>query len=183
MGGLGRVLIVEDDDVLAGALEAFAKPRSSIVERAATKDEALRRLALAPADMILLDMALPDGSGHDVLAFAATQQAFPRVVVITGSTEPETAFQLAQAGVRFFVAKPLTLSKLERAWDRALLAPDIAPLIRASVGARKLHELESEVRRQMTDEALAVSHGSRHKASAVLGISRQLLQRILRTRS
>jgi DNA-binding NtrC family response regulator len=183
MGAIGRVLVVEDDEVLASALEAFARTRATVVQRAATKDDAVRLLTMAPADMILLDMALPDGSGRDVLAFAATQRTFPRVVVITGSADPETAFQLAQAGVRFFVRKPLSLGKLQRAWEQALLAPDMTPLIRACVGRRKLRELEGEVRQQMTDEALAVSHGSRHKASAVLGISRQLLQRILRTRS
>jgi DNA-binding NtrC family response regulator len=181
--GVGRVLIVEDDDLLAGALEAFAKPRSSVVERAATKEAALKALATAPADLILLDMALPDGNGREVLEAASVRGPFPRVVVVTGSTGPETAFELAQAGVRFFVSKPLTLEKLQQAWDRALHAPDIAPLIRSCIRSRKLHELEAQVRRELTDEALAVSHGSRHKASAVLGISRQLLQRILRVRS
>jgi DNA-binding NtrC family response regulator len=103
--------------------------------------------------------------------------------VISGFADADTAFRLAQAGTRYFVTKPLDLAKLQEAWDRALMTtPDLTPFIRACIGRRRLHDLEAEVRRRMIDEALAVAHGSRHKASAMLGISRQLLQHILRAR-
>jgi DNA-binding NtrC family response regulator len=184
MDGVGRALIVEDDPTLASALEAFVGKRAKVVVRATTKADALLALEDGPVDVLLLDIALPDGSGIEVLAAATSRAVFPRVIVISGSADADTAFRLAQAGTRCFVTKPLDLAKLQEAWDRALLgAPDLGPFIRACIGRRRLRDLEAEVRRQMTDEALAVGHGSRHKASAILGISRQLLQRILRNRN
>jgi DNA-binding NtrC family response regulator len=115
---------------------------------------------------------------------AARQPVFPRVIAISGCADADTAFHLAQTGVRCFISKPLDLGRLQQAWDMALhVPPDLRPFIRACVGQRRLHDLEEQVRRQMTDEALAAGGGSRHKASALLGISRQLLQNILRTRA
>jgi hypothetical protein len=42
--------------------------------------------------------------------------------------------------------------------------------------------METAVRQTMTDEALAAAGRSRRRASGLLGISRQLLQHILRGR-
>lgn len=183
MDTVGRVLIVEDDDALAGALEAFASRRAATVQRAATKARALEILESADVDVLMLDIGLPDGSGDQLLAVLARKPVFTRVIAVSGSADPTTAFALAQAGVRRFVTKPLDLNQLERAWEQALKeAPDLRPFIRACVGRRKLHDLEGMVRDEMTAEAMAEGGGSRRKASSILGISRQLLQRILRQR-
>jgi len=183
MESVGRVLIVEDDDALARALETFASRRATTVHRAATKARALEILNEVDVDVLMLDIGLPDGSGEQLLAVLADKPVFTRVIAVSGSADPAIAFALAQAGVRRFVTKPLNLGELERAWDQALKeAPDLRPFIRASVGHRNLHELEGLVRDEMTSEAMAEGGGSRRKASSILGISRQLLQRILRQR-
>ena len=183
MDRVGRVLIVEDDDALACALEAFASRRAASVQRAATKARALEILEAVDVDVLMLDIGLPDGSGDQLLGVLAQKPVFARVIAVSGSADPMTAFALAQAGVRRFVTKPLNLGELERAWEQALKeAPDLRPFIRACVGRRNLHELEGMVRDEMTAEAMAEGGGSRRKASSILGISRQLLQRILRQR-
>ena len=184
MMAVRRAVVVEDDDALASALGAFALGCAARVDRAATKAEALKLLAADDVDALLLDVALPDGSGVDLLPSLACRPIFPAVIAISGSADAVTAFALAQAGVRRFLTKPLDLRALEHAWDQALAeAPDLRPFIRACVGRRKLHDVESLVRREMTDEALAEGQGSRRKASALLGVSRQLLQGILRSRA
>lgn len=180
---VGRVLIVEDDDALSRALESFASRRAATVYRAATMARALEILNDFDVDVVMLDIGLPDGSGEQLLGVLAERAIFTRVIAVSGSADPVIAFALAQAGVRRFVTKPLNLDELERAWDQALReAPDLRPFIRACVGHSNLHELEGLVRYEMTGEAMAACGGSRRKASSILGISRQLLQRILRQR-
>ncbi len=180
---VGGVLIVEDDDALACALESFASHRAAAVYRAATKARALEILSEVDIDLLMLDIGLPDGSGEQLLGALAEKPVFTRVIAVSGYADPTIAFALAQAGVRCFVSKPLNLGELERAWDQALKEPpDLRPFIRACVGHRNLHEIEVLVRDQMTSEAMAEGGGSRRKASSLLGISRQLLQRILRQR-
>jgi DNA-binding response OmpR family regulator len=176
-------LVVEDDPTLAAALSAFARPRAEAVHVARTHEEAERLIAALRFDMALVDLALPDGNGVALLERLWSQPAMPRVIVVSGSATPDTAFNLAQAGVRAFVPKPLALESLERAWDEALRRPpDLRPFVRASVGQVGLHAVEDVVRRSMTDEALALAESSRRRASSLLGISRQLLQHILRRR-
>ena len=176
-----RVLVVEDDPALGRALEAFAARLAEVVYRAANKADAIRAIAAQAPDVVLLDIGLPDGSGADLLATLARQPRFPRVIAVSGSADPDTAFRLAQAGVRSFVTKPLKLDDLRQAWEQALgSTPNLRPFLRVCVGGQRLGDLEALVRGQMVEEALAMVGGSRTHASQLLGISRQHLQHIIR---
>jgi DNA-binding NtrC family response regulator len=179
--GVKSVLVVEDDGPLAATLGAFAQSRADNVRVVHTTREARRVLAGGAIDVAVIDLALPDGSGLELLPALWGQAVMPRVIVISGSATPEIAFRLAQNGVRTFVAKPVGLADLERAWRDALGAvPDVRPFVRASVGMVTLAEMEENVRASMTEEALARARDNRRGASRLLGISRQVLQYILR---
>lgn len=174
-------LIVEDESAMAAALGSFMESRADRVLMAGDLRQAERHLASARIDAAIVDLALPDGTGVKLLDHIFAQSVLPRVIVVTGSATPDTAFALAQVGVRGFVRKPFALEQLERVWEEAIgTAPDLRPLLRASVGRIGLHEMEASVRRSMTEEALAMARSSRRRASGILGISRQLLQHILR---
>jgi two-component system, response regulator RegA len=174
-------LIVEDNAPLAAALACFVAERAGRVEVTATKLEAQRCLRSTRVDVALIDLALPDGSGLELLDALWSQPAMPHVIVISGSATPEIAFRLALAGVRSFVAKPVTLEALGRVWDDVLTrSPDLRPFLRSSVGRVGLRAMEDAVRENMIEEALALADKSRRRAAGFLGISRQLLQHILR---
>jgi two-component system response regulator RegA len=174
-------LIVEDNASLAAALACFVAERAARVEVMATKLEAQRCLRSARVDVALIDLALPDGSGLDLLDALWSQPAMPHVIVISGSATPEVAFRLALGGVRSFVPKPVTLEELGRVWDDVLTRPpDLRPFLRSSVGRVGLRAMEDAVRESMIEEALALADKSRRRAAGFLGISRQLLQHILR---
>jgi two-component system response regulator RegA len=178
---VSTAFVVEDDPLLAATLVDFLRVRADAVHVAATMTDAERKLGSIHVDAALLDLALPDGDGQSLLDTLWAQSSMPQVVVISGSARPDNAFRLAQAGVRAFLAKPISLESLERAWEQILPnPPDLSPLLRAAVGRVDLHTVETAVRQQMIEEALVVARGSRRKASRLLGISRQLLQHILR---
>jgi len=180
---VGRALVVEDDPALGRALQAFAARHAQVVHWAATKADAMQAIPAQDPDVVLLDIGLPDGSGADLLETLSRRPRFPRVIAVSGSADPDTAFRLAQAGVRSFVTKPLKIEDLRQAWEQALESiPDLRPLLRVCVGGQPLGDLEALVRGQMVDEALAIVGGSRTHASQLLGISRQHLQHILRAR-
>ena len=174
-------LIVEDDACLAEVLRAFVAERAAHVQVARSRREALRCVEAARVDVALLDIGLPDGNGFEVLDDLWRQPAIPQVIVITGSATPDSAFRLAEAGVRSFLAKPVALERLALVWDDVLTrAPNLRPLIRNSVGRVHMKDLEYFVRYSMIEEALAIGEESRRRAARLLGISRQLLQHILR---
>jgi DNA-binding NtrC family response regulator len=179
---VGVALIVEDDVSLGDALRRFLEERVTAVDLTHSRKEAERKLREQQFDAALVDLALPDGSGLQVLDALWAQPTMPRVVVISGAATPDVAFRLAQMGVRRFVPKPLNLELLARVWEETVnLAPDVRPFLRGSAGHVDLRTMENLVRQSMIDEALAMARGSRRRASSLLGISRQLLQHILRS--
>ncbi len=177
---LGRVLIVEDSAPLAKTLVSVLQPRANATTVAATVAEAREAIQREPPDVLFLDFALPDGNGFEVLETVAEASRMPALIAMSGTASPDEAFRLAQLGVRAFVPKPIELGALEAALQTALhSAPDLAPLIRASVGHLGVRDVEEDVRDTMVSEALNRA-GSRKGAARLLSISRQLLQHILK---
>ncbi len=179
-----HLLIVEDSEQLAGTLRAALSSRAERITHAATLAAAREVLSSDPPDAVLLDYALPDGEAEALLPELRAVEPLPHLIAVSGSANPEQAFRLAQHGVRAFLSKPLDLARLEAIWTETLSRPpDLTAALRASVGGAPLHDVEEVVRGTLVDEAMARSGGSVRGAARLLGVSRQLLQQILRKRS
>ena len=175
-------LVVEDNPGLALTLCQVVQERGRRVERAATVEEALALLSHWTPELIVLDFMLPDGTGMDVLARSSKLSPAPVVIAVSGEASPEDSFQLARAGVCCFLRKPFRLEQIRAALTEALeSAPDPMVHIRSFVGKMPIKDLEAGVRRAMVSEALVRSGGSVRAAAQLLGISRQLLQHILKS--
>lgn len=176
-----RILVVEDNQTLLRCLETALGRRSPQVVGCATVAAARAAIAERAPDLVVLDVALPDGTAFDVLDALHACDAFPVVVAMSGTAEPGESFRLAQRGVRAFVPKPLDLETLDLAVDQALSqAPDIVPIVRTAVGHAPVREVEAVVRRTMVNEALGRTRGSKNGAAKILRVSRQLLQHMVR---
>ena len=64
----GSVLIIDDEAAIRESLETLLEMEGYEVESAATGDEGLARIGERPYDLVLLDLALPDRNGMDMLA-------------------------------------------------------------------------------------------------------------------
>lgn len=177
-----RLLIVEDHEGLRTQLSRALTARAGQIVTAGSVAEAKATL-LVPPDLVVLDVALPDGDAFDVLAALATISPLPVVVAMSGSATTPEGFRLAQLGVRGFVHKPVNLEELDAAIESALAGPpELSGPVRAAVGHVSLEDVEDVVRDALVDEALARAGGSKHAAARLLSITRQRLQHILRKR-
>lgn len=81
-----RVLVVEDDPVLRKSIRALLQSLDVEIQTAESIAEATRLLAEYRFDCIVMDMVLPDGSGHDLLERMAADESRPMapVIVYTG---------------------------------------------------------------------------------------------------
>ena len=81
-----RLLIVEDDTELRGNLELLLGREQLEITAVGTIAEAVQQLSSATFDCMVTDLALPDGSGYDLLEFMAGSEdvGFPPVIVYTG---------------------------------------------------------------------------------------------------
>ncbi|MHB0977466.1 MAG: response regulator [Candidatus Aquicultorales bacterium] len=63
-----KVFIVDDDEAIRDGISVLleAQPDMVLVGQAGTRQEAVRFLDLVEADVVLLDLRLPDGDGMDI---------------------------------------------------------------------------------------------------------------------
>jgi DNA-binding NtrC family response regulator len=145
--------------------------------------EGLQLLETDPR-LVIVDVRLPDGRALDLVERAVQHRPAPVVVAMSGMASPEESFELAQAGVRAYVAKPIDVDEFTERIEAALNgAPQLDSFVAASVGHRPLRAVQGEVRQVMVDQALALSDGSRSGAARLLRISRQAVQQMLRERA
>jgi CheY-like chemotaxis protein len=81
-----RLLIVEDDAQLRQSLRLLLASEQLEIVDVGTMAQALEQLAGTTFDCMVTDLALPDGSGYDLLERMAASEtlAFPPVIVYTG---------------------------------------------------------------------------------------------------
>jgi len=176
-----RVLVVEDSRALLRSLCGALAGSYEDVRACRSVAEADSVLATWWPDLVLLDVVLPDGDAHAVLALLERRDPAPAVIAMSGAAGPSQSFRLAGRGVRAFLEKPLRLDRLNAAIQAALeAAPDLRPALKQLVGHKPLAEVETEVRAIMLDEALSRTGGSRRGAARLLSMSRQLVQYVLR---
>ena len=176
-----RLLIVEDQESLARALTQLLSEHAGAVAVAGTVRDAVEKVQAWHPDVVLLDMELPDGTAVDILTRLKDFKPTPTVVILTGTADPQASFQLGQLGARGYVRKPLVGAQVVEALATALASPpDVTLAVRGMVGQVPVQQVEETIRKEMVDEALARTQGSRSGAARLLAISRQLLQHILR---
>lgn len=106
-----KVLLVEDDirlaDALAGALEA----KGYAVEQARTADGAL---AAAPADLVLLDLGLPDMDGIELCTRLRRRNEVgdTAVIMVTARGGQHERVRGLRSGADDYVVKPLAIEEL-----------------------------------------------------------------------
>jgi two-component system response regulator RegA len=183
--GLGRVLLVEDEDGMRLALRRLLEGRAEHIEEARTVAEALEALS-APRferfDLVVLDVRLGDESGVDVAAAIVDRVPAPAVVAVSGDASPQEAFDLGRLGVRAYIPKGELPSRLDELVALVREAPPVEGIAKAQVGARSVRDVQDVVRDVMLDQALAESGGNQSEAARLLGVSRQAVQQMVSRR-
>jgi len=113
------ILIVDDEENARLNIGTFLTSRGYEVFGVATLGEARLHLQRGDADIILLDVALPDGHGPDLLLEIAHLPIRPPVILITAYGDIEMAVDAMKNGAHDFLQKPIRLAQLEKSITRA----------------------------------------------------------------
>ncbi len=118
-----RVLVVEDEDNIAIALEFLITREGYAHDRVASGAEALPRIRDTHPDLVLLDVMLPEVSGYDICAGIRTDPALAavKVLMMTARGSAIERKRGMEMGADGFISKPFELNDL-RAEVRRLLA-------------------------------------------------------------
>lgn len=104
-----RILLVEDDDRVVDALTLALQRSNPQVRRARTAAEALTQYR--DADLVLLDMGLPDKDGVAVCRQIRSESDVP-IIAVTARREESAVVSALRAGVDDYVTKPYRLAEL-----------------------------------------------------------------------
>lgn len=119
-----KVLIVEDDEPMLDLLRLFFRRSDLAVEFAMSGAEALEKLQPGDADLLVLDLMLPEVSGMELLDELRREgRRLPAVIVITGDAAAREDRVRARPEVVDFFRKPLDHDRFMAAAERALYAP------------------------------------------------------------
>lgn len=107
-----RVLLVEDDHVIGSAVRDQIAAQGHGVDWAMRLDEAGAFLDVAQYDLMLLDMALPDGRGLDFLTQIRRDQNDVPVIIVTAQDQITSRIDGLNAGADDYLVKPFDLKEL-----------------------------------------------------------------------
>lgn len=113
------VLIVDDEENARHHIGTFLTSQGYEVVGASTLSEARESINLGNADIILLDVQLPDGYGPTLLEETSRLAIRPPIILITGYGDVEMAVDAMKNGAHDFLQKPIQLTQLEKSIERA----------------------------------------------------------------
>lgn len=127
-----RVLLVEDDSTISRSIELMLKAENMVVDTADLGEDAIEIGKLYDYDIVLLDLALPDMEGTEVLRRLRAARIATPVLILSGLSQLENRLRCLSSGADDFLAKP---------FDRRELVARIHAIVRRSKG-----HAQSEIR-------------------------------------
>ncbi|MGA0595905.1 response regulator [Enterovirga sp. CN4-39] len=107
-----RVLVVEDDPILADGLQAGLGLGGWTVDRVETCEDARSALAAGSYSAVVLDVMLPDGSGIDLLRKLRSEGERTPVIVLTALDSVPHRISGLDGGADDYLGKPFDLDEL-----------------------------------------------------------------------
>jgi DNA-binding NtrC family response regulator len=135
-GNGGSVLIIDDEAAIRESLETLLEFEGYSVESAENGEDGLARLSERTFDLVLLDFALPDRNGLEILGDIRARDSQLAVIMITAYGTLDNAVRAMQQGATNFIQKP---------WDNEKLLADV----RAAVARRRAEEENEHLKRAL----------------------------------
>ncbi len=114
---MSRILVVDDSRVMREMIIASLRGLPGLeFEHASSGLEAIERLSLAPFDLVVLDLNMPDIGGYEVLEFVRGQDQLRDVpvLVVTTRGDPGSRERALSSGASRFLTKPFTPEEIQR---------------------------------------------------------------------
>ncbi len=113
------ILVVDDEETARSFVSGALSDAGHEAIEAGDLAEAKQAIETGAADIVLLDVVLPDGSGLSLLDAIARENPSPPVILMTAFGEIDTAVQAMKQGAQDYLQKPLDLEQLIGAVERA----------------------------------------------------------------
>jgi two-component system, NarL family, nitrate/nitrite response regulator NarL len=182
-----RIVTIDDHPIFRDGLRRLleTEPGLEVVAEGGSGADALRLVeALAP-DILLLDLALPDMSGLDVLRRLNANISRVRVVLLTASADKQQVTDALLLGARGLVMKESATPLLYKCirsvmageyWLGRARLPDVVDALRELGNPRVPTPAETLTRRELLVIAAIVDGGTNRQVAEQLGVSQQTVK-------
>lgn len=130
-----KVLVVDDDATVRILLRAALRQAGFEVGLAVGGEDGLRQFRAQPWDLVMLDVDMPDLSGHEVCAVmrAEAGEGLP-ILMVTGMDDVDSVEKAYESGATDFIAKPI---------NRPLIGHRVKYLLRGAQAIRELRNADA----------------------------------------
>ena len=172
--GQFRVLVVDDESAIRDLCRQLLAAEGAVVETAANGTQGLAMALKGKYDLVLLDVAMPDMTGVDVLQRLRQQGKDPnlKVLMFSGHITPEEMSDMLSRGADDFLTKPFSVSQLIARVQNLLRLK--AAQDRAARLNRHLAAANAELERDLADHA---GDAEAVRNALVLAVARIIEQR------
>jgi len=124
--GLGRILVVDDEEPVRDVPCEYFESQGFGVEAAPDGEAALAALGRLRPDLVLLDVRMPGIDGVEVLRRIRRADPDVPVIMVTANEDVALAKEMLKLGAFDYVAKPFDFSYLDRGVSEAAETPEPA---------------------------------------------------------
>ncbi len=106
-----RVLVVDDHDINRRAIQLILQPLGCDIDTAADGMAALNICRTSPFDLIFMDVRMPELDGRETtrrIRAGNGPNARTPIIAVTADTSPRDIQDCTDAGMTYFVPKPIT---------------------------------------------------------------------------
>jgi CheY-like chemotaxis protein len=107
-----HILVVDDDEVVLGAVCKALRTDPYEIDTAQSADEALKRLSESSYRVVITDLMMPGMDGLELLQRIREMGAKSETIMITGYPTIQTALRAKRLGAFEYVTKPFTRQEL-----------------------------------------------------------------------
>ena len=121
-----KILVIDDSQEIAEALKFWLENEGVTVEVITDGSTGLDMIRNSQFDLILLDVAMPDFTGLDVIDSLKNEGLLEskNIIIFTASSDKNLFERLKNSGVKGIVKKPSSLQELEELLDKYRPAED-----------------------------------------------------------
>ena len=182
-----RILIADDHAILRDGLRRLLEAEAGfeVVGEAASGQAAVHMVAELNPDVLLLDLAMPDGSGLEVLRTLHQIRARVRTILLTAGIERDEIVEALQLGARGLVLKHSATPLLHKC-IRAVMAgeywlghdriPDLIQAIRSLGPSAPVSPARTLTERELKVIAAVVEGATNREIAEKLGMSEQTVK-------
>src|SRR5664280_3165369 len=107
-----KILIIEDEKELVGAIKKFLEPEGFLCETAVSFPEAEDSLSAYNYDIIILDLTLPDGNGLDLISLIKEKNSKAGLLIVSARNSLDDKVKGLDLGADDYITKPFHLAEL-----------------------------------------------------------------------